>query len=181
MLQALAQLQAGWEARGVPRLEVCIGINTGPMLVGNMGSKRRFNFTVIGDSVNLASRLEGLNREFGTDLIISEGTFLQVQGQVVVRELDLIRVKGKVHPVKVYEVLGLAADSDRFSDLVGRFEKGLEAYRSGQWKTAIEIFQDLIGDYPLDAPSHVFTKRCRNLLAQPPEGIWDGVFVMKTK
>ena len=181
MLQSLARLQAGWESRGVPRLEVCIGINTGPMLVGNMGSKRRFNFTVIGDSVNLASRLEGLNREFGTDLIISEGTFLQAKDQIVVRELDLIRVKGKIHPVKVYEVLGLAADSGRVSDLVSRFEKGLEAYRSGHWKTAIEIFQDLIGDYPLDAPSHVFTKRCRNLLAQPPEGVWDGVFVMKSK
>jgi adenylate cyclase len=181
MLQALATLQAGWESRGVPRMEVCIGINTGPMLVGNMGSKRRFNFTVMGDSVNLASRLEGLNRQFGTDLVISEGTYLQVKDQVVVRELDLIRVQGKAHPVKVYELLGLAADSPRHSDLVSRFGKGLEAYRGGQWKTAIDIFQDLVRDYPLDGPSHVFTKRCRNLLAQPPEGTWDGIFVMKGK
>ena len=106
------------------------------MLVGNMGSKRRKNFTVMGDSVNLASRLEGINRQFGTNLIISESTFLQVKGQFVARELDLIRVKGKTRPVKVYELLGAAAESDQYRDLVSRFEKGLEAYRSGLWKTA---------------------------------------------
>ena len=113
MLQALQRLQEGWESRGVPRIDIGVGINTGPMLVGNMGSKRRNNYTVMGDSVNLASRLEGINRQFGTNLIISESTFLQVKDQVVARELDLIRVKGKMHPVKVYELLGLAADAAR--------------------------------------------------------------------
>ena len=151
------------------------------MLVGNMGSKRRKNYTIMGDSVNLASRLEGINRQFGTHLIISESTFLQVQDQVIARELDLIRVKGKTQPVKVYELLGLAADAHLYSDLVSRFEKGLEAYRSGQWQDAIEIFQELLGDHPQDGPSQVFIERCLNLLARPPEGSWDGVFVMKTK
>ena len=165
----------------MPRLDICVGINTGTMLVGNMGSKRRFNFTVIGDSVNLASRLEGLNRQFGTDIIISEGTLHQVKGQVVARELDLIRVKGKTQPVQVYELRGLAADLPRHSDLVGRFAMGLEAYRNAQWNTAIEIFEALARDYPQDAPSHVFLKRCRDLLTRPPEGSWDGVFVMKSK
>jgi adenylate cyclase len=181
MLQALERLQASWELRGMPRLDICVGINTGTMLVGNMGSKRRFNFTVIGDSVNLASRLEGLNRQFGTDIIISEGTLHQVKGQVVARELDLIRVKGKTQPVQVYELRGLAADLPRHSDLVGRFAMGLEAYRNAQWNTAIEIFEALARDYPQDAPSHVFLKRCRDLLTRPPEGSWDGVFVMKSK
>jgi adenylate cyclase len=181
MLQALRHLQAAWESRGVPRLEIGVGINTGAMLVGNMGSKRRFNFTVIGDSVNLASRLEGINRQFGTNLIISESTLLQVKDQVVARELDLIRVKGKTQPVKVYELLGLAGDYDQYRDVVGRFEKGLEAYRSSQWKTAIEMFQEVVRDHPQDGPSLVFIKRCQDLLAQPPEGAWDGVFVMKSK
>jgi adenylate cyclase len=181
MLQALHRLQAGWQTRGLPRIDIGIGVNTGPMLVGNMGSKIRKSITVMGDSVNLASRLEGINRQFGTNLIISEGTYLQVKDQVVARELDLIRVKGKMHPVKVYELLALAADSPRYSDLMGRFEKGLEAYRSGQWRASIEIFQELVRDHPQDGPSRVFIERCHNLLAQPPEGSWDGVFVMRSK
>ena len=181
MLQALQRLQEGWKSRGVPRIDIGVGINSGPMLVGNMGSKRRKNFTIMGDSVNLASRLEGINRQFGTHLIISDATFLQVKDEVVARELDLIKVKGKMHPVKVYELLGLAGDAHLHSDLVSRFEKGLQAYRSGQWKAAIEIFQGLVRDYPLDGPSHVFIERCHDLVAQPPEGSWDGVFVMKSK
>ena len=181
MLQALPPLQASWKARGVSGLDIGIGINTGTMLVGNMGSKRRFNFTIMGDNVNLASRLEGINRQFGTSLIISEATFLQVKDQVVARELDLIQVKGKMHPVKVYELLGLAEDSQRYEDLVRRFEQGLQAYRNAQWETAIATLEELVQDHPEDGPSHVFIKRCHDLLAQPPEGAWDGVFVMKSK
>ncbi|MGO8788315.1 MAG: CHASE2 domain-containing protein [Terriglobia bacterium] len=181
MLQSLQRLQAGWLSRGVPRLDIGIGINTGTMLVGNMGSKIRKNFTIMGDNVNLASRLEGINRQFGTQLIISESTFLLVKDQVIARELDFIRVKGKMQPVKVYELLSLAADSGRYGDLVSRFEKGLVAYRDGQWSDAIEIFEELVHDHPQDGPSQVFITRCRDLLAQPPEGAWDGVFVMKSK
>jgi adenylate cyclase len=181
MLQALERMQQDWKSRGMPRLDIGIGINTGNMLVGNMGSKQRFNYTVMGDSVNLASRLEGTNRQFGTNLLIGEGTLLHVKDLVVVRELDLIRVKGKVRPVKVFELLGLTADYPRYSDLIGRFEKGLEAYRSGQWKTAIEIFEDLARDHPQDGPSHVFLRRCHDLIEQPPEGRWDGVYAMREK
>jgi adenylate cyclase len=181
MIQSLQTLQMSWQSRNLPRIDIGVGINSGPMLVGNMGSKRRKNYTIMGDSVNLASRLEGINRQFGTNIIISENTFLLVKDQVVARELDLIQVKGKTQPVKVYELLGLAAESSQFSDLVSRFEKGLEAYRSGQWSPAVEIFQDLVRNYPDDGPSHVFIERCHDLIAQPPEGSWDGVFVMKTK
>ena len=181
MFKSLQTLQMGWQARGLPPLDIGIGINSGPMLVGNMGSKRRKNYTIMGDSVNVASRLEGINRQFGTNIIISENTFLLVRDQVVARKLDLIQVKGKTQPVKVYELLGLAAESPQFSDLVSRFENGLEAYLSGEWSTAIEIFQELVRNHPEDGPSHVFIKRCRDFLAQPPEGSWDGVFVMKSK
>lgn len=181
MLQALERLQESWAQRSLPRIDIGVGINTGPMLVGNIGSKRRFNYTIIGDSVNLASRLEGLNRQFGTSLIISEATFLQVKGRVVARELDLIRVKGKTQPVKVYELRGLASDAHQRTDLLNRFEQGLQAYRSGEWSEAMEVFQEIVADYPLDGPSHVFIRRCRDFLASPPEGAWDGVFSMKTK
>ncbi len=181
MLAALQKLQADWQVRNVPRIDIGVGINSGPMLVGNMGSKNRKNFTIMGDSVNLASRLEGINRQFGTHLIISESTFLLVKDQVIARELDLIRVKGKTQPVKVYELLALASDDQPHRDLLSRFEKGLAAYRGGEWLGAIEIFQQLLVDYPQDGPSQVFIERCLNLLARPPEGAWDGVFVMKTK
>ena len=181
MITALQKLQEGWQSRGVPHIDIGVGINSGPMLVGNMGSRQRKNFTIMGDSVNLASRLEGINRQFGTHIIISEGTFLLVKDQVVARELDLIRVKGKTQPVKVYELLALAKDAEAHNDLVTRFDKGLAAYRNGDWLPAIETFQQLLVDYPQDGPSQVFIERCLNLLARPPEGAWDGVFVMKTK
>lgn len=181
MLAALNKLQTQWQAEGRPRMDIGLGINTGPMLVGNMGSKRRFNFTIMGDNVNLASRLEGLNKQFGTRLIISESTHQAVREKMLARELDLIRVKGKMKPVKIYELLGLAESADHSRDLVERFHKGLEAYRRGSWEEAIAVFEELLRDFPGDAPSRIFVKRCRDLLEQPPEGAWDGVYVMKTK
>jgi adenylate cyclase len=181
MLKALAGLHVRWQAEGKPKLNIGIGIHTGPMLVGNMGSKRRFNFTIMGDNVNLASRLEGLNKEFGTRLIISEPTYQTVQGKMLARELDLIRVTGKTRPVRIYELLGFAEDGDQVRQLAERFHAGLEAYRSGRWETAIGMFGELLRDYPDDGPTRVFVQRCWDLIEQPPVGEWDGVYVMKTK
>ncbi len=181
MLETLGELQKKWEAEGRPRMNIGIGIHTGPMLVGNMGSRRRFNFTIMGDNVNLASRLEGLNKTFGTRLIVSENTHQVVSDHVVSRELDLIRVKGKKQPVKIYELLGRAEDADRFRDLLDRFRDSLEAYRSGQWETAIGQFGELLRDYPEDGPTRVFIQRCWDLIETPPEEEWDGVYVMKSK
>ena len=181
MLEALAGLHVRWQAEGKPKLNIGIGIHTGSMLVGNMGSKRRFNFTIMGDNVNLASRLEGLNKEFGTRLIISEPTYQTVQGKMLARELDLIRVTGKTRPVRIYELLGFAEESGKVRELVERFHPALEAYRNGQWETAIGMFGELLRDYPEDGPTRVFVQRCWDLLEQPPAGEWDGVYVMKTK
>ncbi len=181
MFEALKKLQIGWDAAGRPRVRIGVGINSGRALVGNMGSKRRFNYTIMGDNVNLASRLEGLNKEFATQLIISEYTYDKVRDKMVVRELDLIRVKGKMKPVKIYELLSTIEESEGFRDLVERFGKGLETYRNGQWETAAGIFEQLQRDYPDDGPSGVFAERCRDLIVEPPPGVWDGVYVMKTK
>jgi adenylate cyclase len=181
MLKTLEMLRARWQAQGKPQLNIGIGINTGPMLVGNMGSRRRFNFTIMGDNVNLASRLEGLNKEFGTRLIISESTYQAVQNKVLARELDLIRVTGKTRPVRIYELLGFADEGGKARQLVERFRPALEAYRSGQWETAIGMFGEILRDFPEDGPTRVFVQRCWDLLEQPPVGEWDGVFVMKTK
>ncbi len=181
MLETLGMLQKKWEAEGRPRMNIGIGIHTGPMLVGNMGSRRRFNFTIMGDNVNLASRLEGLNKVFGTRLIVSETTYQVVRDQVVARELDLIRVKGKTQPVTIYQLLGRAGDGDGFRDLLDRFHEALEAYRSGQWETAIGQFGEILKDYPDDGPTRVFVQRCWDLIEEPPEEEWDGVYVMKSK
>ena len=181
MLQALSRLQTRWEALGRPRMDVGIGINTGPMLVGNMGSSRRFNFTIMGDNVNLASRLEQLNKTFGTHLIVSETTYQPVHDKVVARELDLIRVKGKTKPVKIYELLALAEDGQRVRPVVDRFHAALEAYRSRNWEKAIGMFGEILRDYPEDGPTQVFIQRCWDLIEQPPDSEWDGVYVMKTK
>jgi len=178
---SLIKLQKRWDLQGRPRIDIGVGINTGVMLVGNMGSKVRFNFTIMGDNVNLASRLEGTNKPFGTRLIISENTCLAVRHEMLVRELDLIRVKGKLKPVKIFELLGTVADADQHRDRIDRFQKGLDVYRHGQWKAAMEIFEALVRDYPQDGPSHVFLNRCNDYQQHPPEGDWDGVYVMKTK
>jgi adenylate cyclase len=181
MLRVLKKLQERWQAQGRAQMNIGVGINTGPMVVGNMGSKHRFNFTIMGDNVNLASRLEGINKEFGTRLIISESTYHAVGNSLVVRELDLIRVKGKMKPVRIYELLAMENEREKFRDLVDRFQSGLEHYRGGQWDVATERFDKLVQDYPDDKPSRVFLERCEHLMGQPPEGIWDGVYTMTHK
>jgi adenylate cyclase len=181
MQQALIKLQNRWDLQGRPRIDIGVGINTGVMVVGNMGSKKRFNFTIMGDNVNLASRLEGTNKTFGTRLIISENTYQEVRSEMLVRELDLIRVKGKLKPVKIFELVGTVAEEDQHRDRIERFGRGLQAYREGLWATALGIFESMARDYPQDGPTHVFAKRCHDFLLQPPEGVWDGVYVMKTK
>ena len=105
MLDRLTKMQQQWEAEGTPRLDIGIGVNTGPMVVGNMGSERRFDYTVMGDSVNLASRLEGINKEYGTQVVISEFTYERVKDDFFCRELDAVRVKGRAKPAKIYELV----------------------------------------------------------------------------
>lgn len=135
----------------------------------------------MGDSVNLATRLEGINRQFRTNLIISEASFLQVKDHVIAREFDLIRVKGKTHPVRVYQLRAMAEQSHAYADWVARIAKGLRAYRGGEWHSALEIFEGLNSADPGDGPSQVFIERCLNLLTEPQVGAWHGVFVMRTK
>ncbi len=181
MIEALKRLQVILVAAGRPPIEIGVGINTGPVLIGNMGSKNRFNYSILGDNVNLASRLEGLNKTFHTHLILSEFTYEKVQDKFVARELDFIRVKGKKKPVRIYELLAGAEERGPYRDLVERFEWALELYRHGDWEKAVEGFEALLRAHPHDGPGQVLLERCRHYLAEPPEGAWDGVYVMKTK
>jgi len=169
MQQALTKLQNSWEKEGRPRIEMGVGINTGTMYVGNVGSNRRFNFTVMGANVNLAARLEKTSAAFGAHLLMGENTFEAVRKEMLARELDIVRVKGRVQPVRLFELLGTVADADQHGDRIDRFGRGLQAYREQKWAAALEVFEGLASDYPQDGPTRVFIKRCQGFLLQPPE------------
>ena len=181
MVRGLAELNAKWKASGHPPISIGIGLNTGLVNVGNMGSARRLSWTVMGDNVNLASRLEGITKEYHVQLVISEATYRHVAAQFVCRELDKIRVKGKNLPVTIYELIDVAAEKSKYEPLLERFDQAMAAYRSQNWSEAAEKFADILADFPDDGPSQVFLSRAMEFSENAPKGVWDGVYVMKTK
>lgn len=182
MLSKLTDLQKDWRARGYPQLDIGIGINTGIASVGNMGSALRHGYTAMGDSVNLASRLEGLNKEYGTRIVISESTRREIRSdKLIFRELDLIRVKGKLQPVTIFEVLSGEAAANGGTELVELFGRGREAYKHQDWRAAKTSFEEVLLRWPEDSPSRIFLARCDEYLAEKPVDNWDGVYVMKNK
>ncbi|HZU07882.1 MAG TPA: adenylate/guanylate cyclase domain-containing protein [Chloroflexota bacterium] len=180
MLDVLEALRERWRARGVPPLAIGIGINTGWMAVGNMGSDVRFDYTVVGDAVNLAARLEGLNKEYRTSIVISQETFDAVRKEgFVVRFLDRVAVQGRTQPVPIYELLGRPGDTQAFPPaLAAVWEEALRRYRARQFAAAAECFQQLLAAWPGDGPSALYWERCQTLLQAPPPPDWDGVYVM---
>jgi adenylate cyclase len=182
MLVKLSQMQKDWRARGFPELDIGIGINTGIASVGNMGSTLRYGYTAMGDSVNLASRLEGLNKEYGTRIVISESTRMEIKSDALIfRELDLIRVKGKLQPVTIYEVLSAEAAENGGKELAELFGRGRDAYKLQDWRTAKSRFEEVLLRWPEDTPAQIFLTRCDEYLAEKPSADWDGVYVMKHK
>ncbi len=158
------------------KLSMRIGINTGIVMAGNMGSEDRFDFTVIGDNVNIASRLEALNKLYGTEILISESTMEKIRGRLNVRELDLVRVKGKKQCIKVFELI--EGEKKSFIDL---FEEGLELYRRGFFDAAREKFSVVLKQNPEDFPSKLFIDRCDYLINSLNVKEWDGVWDFEIK
>jgi len=181
MMRDLRRLQEKWKEEGRPAFDIGIGINSGDMVVGNMGSEMRFDYTVMGDMVNLGSRLEGTNKEYGTNIIISEFTYEVVKDSMCCRELDGVRVKGKIKPVKIYELLGEKKDEPDCKALLDSFARGLALYREGKWDGAIAAFRSALALRPGDRVSTMYIERCTNLKEHPPAEPWDGVFVMTRK
>ncbi len=176
------ELHPRWRAEGKPLLSIRIGVNTGSMIVGNMGSKTRMDYTVMGDPVNLAARLESANKEYGTRVMISEFVLEHVRDRIAVRELDMLRVKGKIKPVRVYEVLARIGEVEKpVSELLDAYNAGLKLYRAGRWKDAMDAFTAAVRLCGDDGPSNMYIRRCRDFLAKPPEPGWDGVWTLATK
>ena len=172
----------GLVARGGPRLVTRIGLNSGTCVVGNMGSRDRFDYTAIGDTVNQASRLEGINKVYGTLIIASESTWRAAPGAAFGRLLDRVRVKGKAEPVAIYEVLAPAgAETVAMRALVDAYAAAYAAYQGLQWQRTIALAEAILVATPGDGPSKVLVERARAFMADPPPAGWDGVWTLKSK
>jgi adenylate cyclase len=178
----LAKLRDAWKAEGYPEIVARIGINSGPLVVGNMGSQERLEYTVMGDSVNLASRLEGANKFYETLILLGPRTYELAQRDIEAREVDLLRVKGKKEPVTVYELLGRKGElSVERKQVVDMYLEGLAAYKRRDFAAAKQRFEAALALDPSDGPSKVYRERAAVYLTAPPPPDWDGVYELKSK
>jgi len=183
MMFALKQFNKKRLQRNLIAIDHGIGINTDQVVSGNIGSEKRMDFTVIGDGVNLASRIEGLCKEYGAHLLISEFTFQKLKATYRTRLLDKVIVKGKGHPVSIYEVID-CYDAEMFPnqiEVLSHFNNGMEYYQGMNWNKAILSFEVALKLFPHDKPSQVYLKRCQTLKDNPPPSDWNGVWIMKSK
>ena len=182
MVAALGALRIEFAAHGWKGLDMGVGINTGTMIVGNLGSRDRLAYTAVGDPVNVASRLEGLSKEYGVHVVIGEATRQAAGDAFEYRFLDLVAVKGRAEPVRVYELLGRAGDvpAER-RELLARYDRGVALYHARQWEEAMALFDELAAAAPDDGPVGLYRRRAQELLAEPPGSDWDGVWIAQTK
>ena len=184
MLKKLGEINNEWRKRNFPSISIGIGINTGEAIVGNMGANIRFDYTAIGDSVNLASRLEGLNKFYGTEIIVSKSTregLNSSETRFLIRELDLVQVKGKEEPIAIFELVNTFSSDTNKIDLVGMFTEAFNTYREGKFGEAEGKFIEILGNFPNDGPSAIYRERCRQYILEPPPPDWTGVYVAKEK
>ena len=177
----LKELCKTWSGQGKPELWTRIGISSGELVIGNMGSEERLNYTVIGNPVNLASRLESLNKVYGTKIIISQNTKELISDVFVVRPLDLVAVKGQEVGNFIYELVGFRNEASRKTiELTDEYESALKTYIDSHFEEAAKKFEVITRQFPYDAPTTLLLKRCRHLCEHPPSN-WDGVHRMSFK
>jgi adenylate cyclase len=182
MKRSLAALNADWKKRGIQELSIGIGINHGDCIVGNLGSAEKMDLTVIGDTVNLASRLEGLTKKFELDLLLGETVAPLVRGQFVLRTIAFVQAKGKTKPIEVFTVIGERGSVDpQIEAWLARYEEAVKLYRARQFAEALKIFQECLGTQPDDHMCATYASDCEALIQSPPDESWDAVLVMTEK
>ena len=181
MAQKERDIQPRLVELGAVKVYTRMGINSGPMAVGFTGSSHLFNYTVLGDSVNLGSRLEGANKMYGTQIMLSHSTAEQVKGQFLFRKLDLLRVKGKKLPMGVYELMAEGSGTESQRRRAQRYEEAFALYQQQQWDAAEQILLEIIAEFLEDAPSAALLARITKYRHDPPGPTWDGVYIAKEK
>jgi len=178
MVEQLAKLQKEWDEREIPHFDIGVGLSTGKLTVGNMGSITRFDYTVMGDAVNLGSRLEGLNNVYGTRIIAPKFTYEDVKTKFIFRQLDSVKVMRSEIPIKIYELMAHVDAAPHLREVANLFENGLNAYFAQDWDKAEMNFRRTLEVLPTDGPANLFLERVHNLRKQYLRDDWDGVYVM---
>ena len=183
MIKTLWRWNQDRSSKGLKVVDMGIGLNTDTVVSGNIGSPKRMDYTLIGDGVNLAARLESACKSYFARILVSESTVQKLKGTYRLRAVDLVVVKGKTQPVKVFEILDYHDEGSfpNLMDVVNHFNDGMNAYQAANWDKAIERFNQCLKLNPEDHLSQSYVERCKALKADPPKGEWDGVWVMKTK
>ncbi len=178
----LVDLERKWVTEGLPPRTYRFGINTGEVIVGNIGSPSHFKYSAVGENVNLASRLEGANKYYGTQILISEKTYSLIKDVLTARYIDIIRAKGISKPIKIYELIAEKGEIDiRKSEQLEHFDAGVCAYRARMWEKAISCFTRVLHLAPEDKTAKVFVQRCHEYQQQSPTHDWDGVYNLTAK
>jgi adenylate cyclase len=183
MIRALGSLNSRRVEAGLEPLEIGVGLATGEVVAGSVGPKKRLEYAVVGDSVNLAARLESANKYYGTSVLLPGTTVATLQTPAVLRRIDLIRVKGMSRPTEVYESLGYhtPATFPKLDSVIAAYEAGLDRYLRRDWAGAIRRFRDALELAPQDRPSRIFLDRCRYYQDNPPADAWNGIWIMEQK
>jgi adenylate cyclase len=180
MVRALERFNQQRASCGLEPIEVGIGISTGEVVAGSVGTTKRMDYTVIGESVNLAARLEGANKHYGTSVLVSDATISQMKSALSWREIDIMRVTGTNKLVSVFEPLDCYPEAVRgnLNRARGAYQKGIRLYRQRQWNEAPAYFEQVLARCPNDTPSQLYINRCRYYLDEPPGEDWDGVWIL---
>jgi adenylate cyclase len=183
MFVALRALNGERRTKGLAPIDIGVGISTGVVVVGNIGSTKRMEYTAIGDTVNLASRLESATKYYGVGVLLSEATRQELTATTLLREIDRIRVKGKHEPVAIYEAMDHVTEATfpGLSRAVERYADGIRLYRDRAWKDARTRFLETLALNPADCPSRLYVERCEHFLETPPPPDWDGVWTLASK
>ena len=185
MRKQMASINDYFEKKGYPHFKIGMGLNSGPVILGNIGSEKKLDYTVIGDNVNLTSRIEGLTKQYGCDILLSQPTYDYIKKEIPCRIIDLVKVKGKTKPIAIYHPLVSPKDDEKEIKKAKKIDRlvlpALESYENKEWDNAMSLYSELKSQYPDDILYPLFIERCLQYKKHPPSSSWDGSYTAKTK